>query len=233
MVLKKIFAFGLLFSSSSVANPAQFTLYYSSQNSDLSANVISYLGQNSNQSIVLFDVATNKNGWQRLYQAVQPCHISETHAGVPILIEKNQVSGKTVCHMSDVGVLERLKAYFETSVNTEPSNRACSSITKCVVSREAYTRGGWKTVWTKSSAPKKLCEREYDSSHTLQLEPELGLNLQVMDLDGSKSVVADLFTYKLTHVVASSSTTLDATTFSFMHRMTPRSDEVVKVNCRQ
>lgn len=216
------------------AESSQLILYYSSQSSPLSKNVLEYIQTRKDElnHLILFDVATNSDGWEIAEKALkEPCGVS----GVPILIEKTTSPESVKCHTSDVGVIERLKTITSSQTDKAALKFECSALTECVVSKRKYENSGkWKTLWTKSTAPTQLCHGSTNASHTLSLESDLGLALGVLEAPiGAKKyfVNADLYSGKISFVLASFKTDTAATTLEATYRMTPKSKEIINIEC--
>jgi hypothetical protein len=115
----------------------------------------------------------------------------------------------------------------------------CSNINFCQAKKMSYRKKGWITNYTKEISIKDLCHQHVDTSHALQLEPELGIQLQVLSGTPSSNnpiekkpwLLVELFTYKLTFIVASSKVSLDSSSLNFTHRLTPRGNSIIEVSC--
>lgn len=125
------------------------------------------------------------------------------------------------------------------SLSTLPSLAAediCSPINHCKIKKINWGKKGWETVYKKELKFEKFCRFDRPS---LQLEKELGLELWLFNGSTSEEdafkkkphVTANLYTYKLTHIVASASTSADDQTLNFTYRMTPKGSTIVEVTC--
>lgn len=112
----------------------------------------------------------------------------------------------------------------------------CSAINHCQVEKKTWGKKGWNSDYLKELDFKSFC---LNDRPTLQVEPELGIELWLFDgkkdvKDGIKSgpyVSVNLFTYKLTYVVATGEAPLSSAALGFSHRLTPKGKSVIEVSC--
>lgn len=115
----------------------------------------------------------------------------------------------------------------------------CSDINFCQIKKITYEKKGWVTNYSKEFDIKHLCYLKHDSSHTMSFEPELGLQLQIFPskpesldpIDKKPTLVMDLFTYKLTYVIASGKTHLESSSIGFSHRLNPKGQSFINISC--
>lgn len=119
------------------------------------------------------------------------------------------------------------------------ANEICSNINFCQVKKISFGKKGWLTNYTKEVSIKELCYQKNNSTHSLQLEPELGIQLQVFSgksdsnnpIEKNPWLLVDLYTYKMTFVVASSKSTLDSSSLNFTYRVIPKGNSLIEVTC--
>jgi hypothetical protein len=112
----------------------------------------------------------------------------------------------------------------------------CSAINFCRVEKKTWGKKGWSSDYVKETKISSLCKADRPA---LQLEPQLGIELWLFDgnkassdwLESRPHVTANLYTYKLTYVVASGSTSLNEPAIAFSHRLTPEGKTIVDVAC--
>ena len=102
-------------------------------------------------------------------------------------------------------------------------DKECSEINFCRVEKKTFKKN-WKTEYVKEMPISRLCD--FDRP-VLQLEPELGIEVQIL----GGEVKVNLFTYKLTYSVAGGSAPLSLPHIQFTHRLAPKSPTVVEVGC--
>jgi hypothetical protein len=115
----------------------------------------------------------------------------------------------------------------------------CAMIDFCHIEKISYGKKGWEKEFSKDMILKELCYKTYNASHALQLEPELGVALQVYSGDPKEqdpikklpSVNIDIYSRKLTFVVASARIATSTDHFSFSHRLTPRGKSILQISC--
>ncbi len=112
----------------------------------------------------------------------------------------------------------------------------CSSLNHCDVTKIQWTKKGWETIYKKELKFEKLCMHERPA---LQLEKELGLELwyfkgDELKKDSFKSkpyITANLYTYKLTYIVATASMPVEGQFLNFSYRLSPKGSTIVEVTC--
>jgi hypothetical protein len=112
----------------------------------------------------------------------------------------------------------------------------CSSLNHCDVIKTQWTKEGWETVYKKELKFEKFCKSERP---LLQLEKELGLELWLFNGDEQKKdsfksrpyVTANLYTYKLTYVVATASMPVENQFLNFSYRLSPKGQTIIEVTC--
>jgi len=111
---------------------------------------------------------------------------------------------------------------------------SCSTMNTCHIEKKTWVKKGWSLDYAKDLQISSLCVHDRP---TLQLEPKLGLELWVFGGDKSSSnwldsqphITANLYTDKLTYVVATGSAPLNSGGFAFSHRLNGKT--FVEVNC--
>lgn len=112
----------------------------------------------------------------------------------------------------------------------------CSPINHCRVEKTKWSDRGWKSVYVKEHDFGPFCDEDQPF---LQLEPELGIQLWLfknssepkVPMEFKPHVLVNLYTYKLTHIIASATVPSDATSVAFVHRMSSDSPFFVEVSC--
>jgi hypothetical protein len=112
----------------------------------------------------------------------------------------------------------------------------CSPINYCQAKKTVWTGQKWVTEYSKNLHIEQFCE--FDRPN-LRLEKDLGIELWLLNGDKSDNdwvtsqpyVVVNLYTYKLTHVVATGKAPLAFPSIGFSHRLTPNGKSMVQVSC--
>ncbi len=129
-----------------------------------------------------------------------------------------------------------LAVFLVVPITWANEEKLCSSINYCSIQKKTYEENSWKNEYTKELHFDSLCLHERPS---VQLESALGLELWVFNgdkaattwLESQPHVTANLYTSKLTYVVATGSAPINSTGFSFSHRLNPKGKTIVTVDC--
>jgi hypothetical protein len=124
---------------------------------------------------------------------------------------------------------------FASSLFADES-KTCSAINYCRVEKKTWRKNDWHSDYIKEANFASFCSMDRPA---LQLEPELGIELWLFNGDKTENnsfkskpyVHVNLYTYKLTYVVASGSAPLDGSVISFSHRLTPKGKTFIDVTC--
>ena len=126
--------------------------------------------------------------------------------------------------------------FFSSVSHSDTLKEPCSIVNKCQVEKKSWVKNAWRIDYTKHLILNSLCSGDRTS---LQLEPELGLELWVFSGNSTSNlplkkkpyISGSLFSYKLTHIVATVDAPLESAAFSMSHRLKPRGNSIVEVSC--
>ncbi len=232
-MIQVVLFLALLIGTVSVGDPKAFAttdtkgrLYIGAAKSPLSKNVLSFLEKHPDvkSRLTIIDVELDGAHWRDLESQLARCGISKTMSGIPALISEGPISDgsqRVECFVSDEPIIDKLREL-----------NGCSMLRECVASKEIYVSGGWKTLWSKTVDVSNVCAGTPGSSVNLNLEDKFGMTLQTLGASAPAEVLLEIWSGKLSYIVASSATALPAESLSLTYRP-PGDKGVLTIKCRQ
>ena len=194
-------------------------LYIGASKSPLSEHVLSYLKKHPHvkSRLTMIDVELDAAHWRDLESQLARCGIGKGMSGVPALILEG--SQRVECISSDDPIIDKLREL-----------NGCSMLRECIASKDIYVSGGWRTLWSKTVDVSNTCAGTPGSSVNINLQDKFGMTLQTLGTPESTEVLLEVWSGKLSYIVASSKSSVPAKSLSLTYR--PQRDKgVLTIKC--